>query len=170
MPYTGEIRLLACNFAPVGWLLCQGQTLEISLFDVLFTLIGTTYGGDGIETFNLPNLQGRVPVHQGQGTGLSRSYQVGESYGVESVALNIQQIPTHTHPLVASTAGGSSRVPTGQVLASPPVTTLYVRETPTSAMASQAVLPRGQSLDHENRMPTLAINFAICTGGVLPTP
>src|ERR1044071_3896667 len=96
-PYVGEIRMFAGNFAPAGWALCQGQSMAISENDTLFNLIGTTYGGDGQETFNLPNLCGRVPVHMGKGPAVSQTYQIGESAGVESVTLTAQQTPTHNH-------------------------------------------------------------------------
>src|SRR5215213_2996884 len=107
-PFVGEIRMFAGNFAPAAWEFCVGQLLPISENETLFTLIGTTYGGDGQETFALPNLQSRIPIHAGQGPGLSQNYQLGESAGVESITLSVQQIPIHTHPLVASTniAGG----------------------------------------------------------------
>src|SRR5437667_3461874 len=95
-PFVGEIRMFAGTFAPAGWVLCQGQLMPISENDTLFTLIGTTYGGDGQETFGIPDLQGRVPVHAGQGPGLSQTYQRGEEGGVETVTLTTQQIPVHT--------------------------------------------------------------------------
>src|SRR6187200_2550842 len=104
-PYVGEIRMFAGNFAPAGWQFCNGQLLPISENEVLFQLIGTTYGGDGQETFAVPNLQSRLPLHAGQGTGLS-NYTLGESAGVESVTLTVNQIPIHTHPFVCSTAAG----------------------------------------------------------------
>src|SRR5688572_23216314 len=103
-PFVGEIRMFAGNFAPAGWAFCNGATLPIAENDTLFTLIGTTYGGDGQETFNLPDLQGRVPVHQGQGPGISQNYTIGEKAGVESVTLTVQQIPIHSHAMLASAA------------------------------------------------------------------
>src|SRR3712207_483459 len=116
-PYIGEIRMFGGNFAPVGWAFCEGQTLPISENDALFTLIGTTYGGDGEETFNLPDLQGRIPVHQGTGPGLS-SYVIGEAAGVESVTLTTQQIPVHNHAFIASTATGTQNTPVNNMVAS----------------------------------------------------
>src|ERR1051326_1475358 len=104
-PYIGEIRLFAGNFAPVGWLFCDGSTLPISQYDVLFNLIGTTYGGDGQNTFDLPDLRGRVPLHQG--SNQASTYVLGEEGGVESVTLTTQQIPQHTHALQATTASGT---------------------------------------------------------------
>src|SRR3712207_2167115 len=107
-PYIGEIRMFAGNFAPVGWLFCDGQQLPISENDALFTLIGTTYGGDGESNFNLPNLQSRIPIHQGQGGGLTNRI-LGEMGGVEQVTLSTQQMPVHNHPMLASlNVGGSA--------------------------------------------------------------
>src|SRR5215218_10390240 len=110
MPYTGEIRMFAGSFAPAGWAFCDGQLVAISENDALFTLIGTTYGGDGQETFALPNLQSRVPIHAGTG-GDGITYQLGEQAGVETVTLTTQQIPTHTHPLLASNTTAASQTP-----------------------------------------------------------
>src|SRR6478609_4919517 len=101
-PYVGEIRMFAGSFAPAGWAFCNGQLMPISENDTLFNLIVTTYGGDGQETFGLPDLQGRVPVHAGQGPGISQNYQLGEKAGVESVTLTLNQIPSHTHTLIGS--------------------------------------------------------------------
>src|SRR5437870_1250464 len=106
-PYVGEIRLFAGNFPPNGWMFCEGQLLPISENEVLFQLIGTTYGGDGQSTFALPDLRGRVPIHQGTGSGLS-TYILGENGGVEEVTLTTQQIPIHTHPALCVTSGGSA--------------------------------------------------------------
>src|SRR6476661_792102 len=113
-PYVGEIRMFGGSFAPAGWALCQGQTLPISENDVLFNLIGTTYGGDGQETFQLPNLQSRVPVHMGTGPGLS-TYSIGESGGVEQVTLTTQQIPVHNHSAVVSANIATQQNPSAQV-------------------------------------------------------
>src|SRR6478735_2250490 len=110
-PYVGEIRMFGGNFAPAGWMFCEGQSLPISENEVLFQLIGTTYGGDGEETFNLPNLASRTPVHMGTGSGLS-AYQIGEMVGVEQVTLSVQQIPNHTHPLTGSTNLAQDTTPT----------------------------------------------------------
>src|SRR4051812_1914130 len=106
-PFVGEIRLFAGNFAPAGWAFCSGQPLPISENDVLFNLIGTTYGGDGQETFNLPNLQSRVPLHMGTNSGNGITYQIGEMAGVEQITLNTNQIPAHTHTPNGSNTGGS---------------------------------------------------------------
>src|SRR6266480_5292182 len=114
-PFVGEIRMFGGNFAPAGWAFCQGQLMPISENETLFNLIGTTYGGDGQETFGIPNLQGRVPMHAGTGGGIT--YTLGEMAGVESVTLTTQQIPIHSHPFTASTAGSTATSPSGQVIA-----------------------------------------------------
>src|SRR4051812_41698974 len=149
-PYVGEIRMFAGNFAPAGWALCQGQLMPISENDVLFTLIGTTYGGDGQETFALPDLQGRIPVHQGQGPGISQNYVIGEKDGVESVTLSLQQIPLHNHLFTASTAGGSSSSPVGNVPVSAPVAKIYRAGTPSDPFPANLIQPVGGSQPHEN--------------------
>src|SRR3954451_18200534 len=115
-PYVGEIRMFAGNFAPSGWMFCEGQALPISENDVLFQLIGTTYGGDGQETFNLPSLASRLPMHMGTGS-TGTTYQIGEMAGVEQVTLTIQQIPNHTHAMLASGDVGTSPQPANNVVA-----------------------------------------------------
>src|SRR5690242_1592752 len=142
-PYVGEIRMFGGNFAPAGWMLCQGQTLAISENDTLFNLIGTTYGGDGQETFNLPDLQGRVPVHMGQGPGLSQNYVIGEQGGVESVTLTTQQIPTHSHALVCSGDLAATADPTGSLLAQPQTLNLYFGDVANANMNGNALTPVG---------------------------
>src|ERR1700744_1160298 len=109
-PYVGEIRIFAGNFAPAGWMFCDGQLLPISENETLFNLIGTTYGGDGQSTLALPDLRGRLPIHQGTGLVLS-TYIMGQSAGVESVTLTTQQIPIHNHPTMTNTSGGTSTAP-----------------------------------------------------------
>ncbi len=167
-PYIGEIRMFAGNFAPNGWMFCEGQTLPISENDALFTLIGTTYGGDGQETFNLPNLASRVPIHMGTGPD-GNTYQIGEAAGVESVTLTTQQIPIHTHALTASTAAGAVNSPANQVIAASPSIKLFIEDTPDSTLAASAVSPVGGSQPHENCQPFLCINFIISLFGVFPT-
>lgn len=163
-PFLGEIRMFAGSFAPAGWALCNGQQMPISENDALFTLIGTTYGGDGQETFNLPDLQSRVPMHIGNGVVL------GEAGGVESVTLTVNQAPTHTHPLLGSTALGSSTTPQNLVLAQDNIAgaDLYIEDTPTANMAATAIVPVGGSQPHENMQPYLVINFIISLVGVFP--
>jgi microcystin-dependent protein len=168
VPYVGEIRMFAGNFGPAGWMLCQGQTLPISEFEVLFNLIGTTYGGDGQETFVLPDLRGRLPVHQGKGPNITQTYVIGEPFGVESVTLNVQQLPIHNHAFLASTAPGVTTDPRGSVLASPPSIAPYLREAPVQALPPATVGPYGDSQPHENRAPILAINYIISLFGLFP--
>ncbi|MBB4634669.1 phage tail protein [Longimicrobium terrae] len=169
-PYVGEIRLFAGNFAPNGWMFCEGQTLPISENDVLFQLIGTTYGGDGQETFNLPNLASRVPIHMGTGPD-GTTYQIGEMAGTEQETLTSQQIPLHTHtPLAAATAGNQS-TPVGGMLAQPTGSVqLYYDGDPTGQMSNQAITPQGGSQPHENTQPFLCVNHIISLFGVFPSP
>jgi microcystin-dependent protein len=169
-PYVGEIRMFAGNFAPVGWMFCEGQTMPISENEVLFQLIGTTYGGDGEETFNLPNLASRVPMHMG--TGLDGiTYQIGEMSGTESVTLNAQQVPTHNHALVCSTAPGAVNSVGNQVIAASPSVLLFIQDTPDSTLSTaNSVTPQGGNQPHENCQPFLCINFIISLYGVFPSP
>jgi microcystin-dependent protein len=167
-PYVGEIRMFAGNFAPAGWMLCQGQTLPISENEVLFQLIGTTYGGDGEETFNLPDLQGRVPLHMGTGTD-GITYQIGEKAGVESVTLTTQQIPNHTHTMIAAGGIGPSNTPAGNILAQCTGVKMYAATAPTTPLNASTVLPVGGSQPHENLQPYLVINFIISLFGVFPS-
>jgi microcystin-dependent protein len=167
-PYIGEIRMFGGSFAPAGWAFCSGQAMPISENDALFTLIGTTYGGDGQETFNLPDLQGRVPIHMGQGPGL-QSYQIGEAAGVESVTLTTQQIPAHNHAFVASTSPGTSNSPQDTVPASPPVAKLYRLTSPADPFPAGLLQPAGGNQPHDNLMPYLAISFIISLFGIFPT-
>jgi microcystin-dependent protein len=167
-PYVGEIRMFAGNFAPAGWALCQGQTLPISENDVLFNLIGTTYGGDGQTTFNLPNLASRVPVHMGNGGG--SSYVIGQTAGQESVTLITSQIPAHSHaPLCNSNAGGQAG-PGGGIWAQLATNPPYANVAPTVNMGNTAIGPTGGSQPHDNMVPYLVINFIISLFGVFPSP
>src|SRR4051812_31398849 len=143
-PYVGEIRMFGGNFAPAGWMFCEGQTLPIAENDVLFQLIGTIYGGDGQETFALPNLASRVPIHMGNGPG-GTSYQIGETGGTESETLTVQQIPAHTHPLVASTSQATDTLPAGNVLAQSVIADMYIQDSPDGALAPSAVQQQGGS-------------------------
>jgi len=172
-PYVGEIRMFGGNFAPNGWMFCEGQTLPISENDVLFQLIGTTYGGDGEETFNLPNLASRVPIHMGTGPD-GTTYQIGEQAGTEQETLSAQQTTTHNHPGVATGNTGNSPSPLGTVLAPPGAATVsgaatYGTDTPFSALAPTTVLPQGGSQPHENCQPFLCINFIISLFGIFPS-
>jgi microcystin-dependent protein len=167
-PYVGEIRMFAGNFAPNGWMLCEGQTLPISENDVLFQLIGTTYGGDGEETFNLPNLASRVPIHKGTGPD-GTTYQLGEMAGTEQETLSVQQIPNHSHPFTASSADGVQNTPNNNVVSASPSVTLYVADSPDATLAANSVTPAGGSQPHENTQPFLCINFIISLFGVYPS-
>ncbi|HKR12117.1 MAG TPA: tail fiber protein [Pyrinomonadaceae bacterium] len=167
-PYVGEIRMFAGNFAPNGWMFCEGQTLPISENEVLFQLIGTTYGGDGEETFDLPNLASRVPVHMGTGPD-GTTYQIGEMAGTESETLTTQQIPNHTHPMLGSTDPASQQSPVSNVVAKSTSVDLFINAVPQDPMNSQAITPAGGSQPHENTQPFLCINFIISLFGVFPS-
>lgn len=167
-PYVGEIRMFAGNFAPAGWMFCAGQILPISENETLFQLIGTTYGGDGQETFALPNLQSRIPIHFGTGGGAS--YIIGQTGGLETVTLTVQQTPSHSHPPLAQSAGGASAPGGGVWSASATQQNIYTDAAPSINMNVQAITPTGGSQPHENMMPYLAINFIISLFGVFPSP
>lgn len=168
-PYVGEIRMFAGNFAPNGWMFCEGATLPIAENEVLFNLIGTTYGGDGQETFNLPNLASRVPIHMGTGPD-GTTYQLGEMAGTEQETLTIQQIPNHTHPLTGGVIQGNVGTPKDNVLAeSPGAIKPYIEDVPAVNMNANAITPAGGSQPHENTQPFLCINFIISLFGVFPS-
>jgi microcystin-dependent protein len=163
-PYIGEIKMFGGNYAPAGWMFCQGQLLAISENDVLFTLIGTTYGGDGQSTFALPDLRGRLPLHQGD------AFVLGQTGGAEEVTLTVQQIPAHTHPLVATIALGTEASPQGRVLAASAASNVY-RPGPapgSAALSNQTVSVAGGSQPHENVQPYLCVNFIIAVQGIFP--
>jgi microcystin-dependent protein len=168
-PYVGEIRLFAGNFAPNGWMFCEGQTLPISENEVLFQLIGTTYGGDGEETFNLPNLASRVPIHMGTGPD-GTTYQIGEMAGTEQETLSVQQIPSHSHPLTLKKGTGTSPNPGAKVMAASTASVQpFLEDTPDTAMNAQMVSPAGGSQPHTNCQPFLCINYIISLFGVFPS-
>jgi microcystin-dependent protein len=167
-PYVGEIRMFGGNFAPNGWMFCEGQTLPIAENEVLFQLIGTTYGGDGEETFNLPNLASRVPIHMGTGPD-GTTYQIGEMAGTEQETLTTQQIPSHSHPFTVSTSAGGQNDPANNVVAASPSVTLFIQDAVDSPCAANAITPAGGSQPHENTQPFLCINFIISLFGVFPT-
>ena len=168
MPYVGEIRMFAGNFAPRGWLFCQGQPLPISENETLFQLIGTTYGGDGESTFALPDLRGRIPIHQGQGPGL-QNYILAETGGTEEVTLTTQQIPVHAHPLLATTAVGIAASPQGSLLAASGSSNVYRLGPSAVALSNQTVGPTGGSQPHTNFQPYLCIDFIISLFGDFPS-
>ena len=163
-PYVGEIRMFAGNFAPAGWMFCEGQLLPISENETLFNLIGTTYGGDGQSTFALPDLRGRIPIHQGNGVILA------ETGGAEEITLTVQQIPIHKHPFLASTGPGNSNTPAGNVTAESAAVKIYLEDSPTVAMNTSAITFVGGSQPHENFQPYLCINFIISLFGIFPSP
>jgi microcystin-dependent protein len=165
-PYVGEIRIFAGTFAPAGWMFCDGVTLPISENEVLFQLIGTTYGGDGQETFNLPNLQGRIPIHTGTGAGIT--YQLGEMAGVESVTLTVNQIPSHTHPMLAADAAGTQITPGGNLPARSFNVTPYINEPPDGNFNATAIGADGGSQPHDNFQPYTCVNFIISLFGIYP--
>ena len=167
-PYVGEIRMFAGNFAPNGWMFCEGQTLPIAENEVLFQLIGTTYGGDGRETFNLPNLASRVPIHMGTGPD-GTTYQIGEMAGTEQETLTVQQIPAHNHPLIGSSGTATSQVPTNLLLATAQAQTYTNLTDGLTTMAANSIGPAGGSQPHENTQPFLCINFIISLFGVFPS-
>lgn len=168
-PYVGEIRMFAGNFAPNGWAFCDGSLLSISQDEVLFSLIGTTYGGDGQTTFALPDLRGRLPVHQGGRSGLS-NYQMGQSFGSESVTLTPAQVPSHGHGLVASGATGSGTSPVGSVPAAASAGARYsAGSSPGPNMAADAVGATGGSQPHSNLMPSQCVSFIISRYGIYPS-
>lgn len=154
------------NFAPAGWAFCDGQLVPISENDTLFTLIGTTYGGDGQETFALPNLQSRVPMHQGTFAG--QTFTLGEQGGVEQVTLTTQQIPVHNHALLGSNTGAVTQLPGGNLPAQS-TGQVYTSANSPINMSAQAIQPAGGSQPHENLQPYLCINFIISLFGVFPS-
>lgn len=154
------------NFPPVGWASCDGAIQAISQNEVLFTLIGTTYGGDGVQTFALPDLQGRVPIHQG--TYQSNTYVIGQKAGTETVTVLTSQIPAHNHTLQASTATANSNNPTGNLQAATQSVNAYVTPTTITQMSSVSTATGG-SQPHENMQPYLVVNFIIALFGIFPS-
>lgn len=162
-PYVGEIRMFAGNFAPAGWMFCEGQLLPISEYETLFNLIGTTYGGDGQSTFALPDLRGRLPIHMGNG------FTLAETGGVETVTLTVSQIPAHSHPMLASLDQGNTVNPGGNVLAATATATPYITIPPTAPLSPQAVSSVGGSQPHTNFQPYLCVDFIISLFGIFPS-
>ena len=168
-PYVGEIRMFAGNFAPAGWMFCDGSTLPISENETLFQLIGTTYGGDGQSNFNLPDLRGRTPVHQGTNPATGTNFILAESAGVESVTLTTQQMTTHNHAFMATDVIGTEGNPGGNLLANSQGPQPYIQENPDGNLNAQALQPSGGSQPHENLQPYLGINFIISLFGIFPS-
>lgn len=166
--YVGEIRMFGGNFPPRGWAFCNGQIIPIAENETLFNLIGTTYGGDGQETFALPDLRGRVPIHQGTNSGTS--YVLGEQAGVESVTLSTQQIPPHRHLAQCRAADSNAGTPQNAIWAKNQTNqTIYSNVVPATNMNAGALNQAGGNQPHENMMPYLAVSFIISLYGVFPT-
>src|SRR4051812_37975017 len=163
-PYVGEIRMFAGNFAPAGWMFCEGQLLPISENETMFIVIGTTYGGDGQSTFALPDLRGRLPLHPGNG------FSLAETGGVEHVTLTVNQIPAHAHPLLATASIGSQSTAQGNVLGKTTNVDLYSGDDPDVNLSPVAVTSVGGSQPHTNFQPYLCVNFIISLFGLFPSP
>ncbi len=167
-PFVGEVRMFAGNFAPRGWAFCDGQLLAVSQNDALFSLLGTIYGGDGRTTFGLPDLRGRVPIHAGSGPGLSPR-RLGAKAGSEKETLTVNQMPSHTHPLSATTSAAVSRDALGDALATPIFGDVYTDQIDPQNMSTSAITNVGGSRSHTNLMPYLCINFIIALVGIYPS-
>lgn len=163
-PYVGEIRMFAGNFAPAGWMFCEGQLLPISENETLFQLIGTTYGGDGQSTFALPDLRGRLPVHQGN------SMILAETGGAEEVTITIQQMPAHSHPILASTATADSSLPSNSYIGKSNDVDIFYEDSPNQNMNAGSVSPVFGSQPHNNLQPYLCVDFIISLFGIFPSP
>jgi microcystin-dependent protein len=169
-PFVGEIRMFAFNFPPTGWAYCNGQLMPISQNTALFSILGTFYGGDGKSTFALPDLQGRVPLHQGQGQGLVQRF-LGEESGTEAVTLLSSEMPAHNHQMQAHALdGGDVQLPSAQSLFAASVGGKVYQPTPTpgKVLALQALAPVGGDQPHNNLQPYLALNFCIALQGIFP--
>lgn len=172
-PFIGEIRMFAGNFAPRGWAFCNGQLLPISQHSALFSILGTTYGGDGQTTFALPDLRGRAPMHWGDGPGLTLR-RLGESGGSEKVTLTTSEMPAHNHQLSASSAHGDTPAPEGALnatavdIAQQPLN-VYHGGTPNATMAPQAIRSAGGGQPHNNMQPFLCVSFIIALEGLYPS-
>ena|SRR5436309_13461148 len=164
-PYVGEIRMFAGNFAPAGWMFCEGQLLPISEYETLFNLIGTTYGGDGQSTFALPDLRGRIPLHFGNG------FTLAETGGVETVTLTVSQIPAHSHALLGTGNFGDKTSPQGNVGAKASVVNVsgYGTDQPTTPVSPASIGPVGGSQPHNNFQPYLCVDFIISLFGIFPS-
>ena len=162
-PYVGEIRMFAGNFAPAGWMFCEGQLLPISEYETLFNLIGTTYGGDGQSTFALPDLRGRIPLHQGNG------FILAETGGAETVTLTVSQIPAHSHPLLCANSVANDPNPANNVLGESSASSLYQSGNPAAAMAAGSIGSVGGSQPHNNFQPYLCVDFIISLFGIFPS-
>ena len=162
-PYVGEIRMFGGNFAPAGWMFCEGQLLPISENETLFNLIGTTYGGDGQSTFALPDLRGRLPMHMGNG------FILAQTGGSEEVTLTVQQTPIHNHAFLVSTALVNANTPKGNVLGQSAAIQMYIQQPPSVSLANNALTLDGGSQPHSNFQPYLCVDFIISLFGIFPS-
>jgi microcystin-dependent protein len=167
--YIGEIRMFAGNFAPVGWAFCDGSVLPISVYDTLYTLLGTTYGGDGINTFGLPDLRGRIPLHSGTNPSTGTSFILGQYSGSETVTLTPQQLAVHTHGVLANSNTGDSTTPQNNVWGLSNGGKQYVAGAPNGSMSPAVLSSVGGNQPHDNMMPILTISFIIATAGIYPS-
>jgi len=168
-PYIGEIRMFGGSFAPAGWMFCEGQTLPISEHEALFNLIGTTYGGDGQETFVLPDLRGRIPIHAGTGSS-GITYTLAEQGGVETVTLTSAQMPAHAHPVYASNAAADQRNPAGAQFALPEESHYATPGASPPNLDAGIVGVSGSNQPHDNMQPYLGVSFIISLFGIFPSP
>ncbi len=168
-PFVGEVRIFAGNFAPRGWAFCDGQLLAVSQNDALFSLLGTIYGGDGRTTFGLPDLRGRIPIHAGTGPGMSPR-RLGAKAGEEKVTVTVNQLPSHTHGMQASSDSGSVASPTGATVGRTTNFDLYrAGGVPTADMAGAAISNVGGSRSHTNLQPFLCVHFIVALFGIYPS-
>jgi microcystin-dependent protein len=167
-PFIGEIMLFAGNFAPTGWATCDGQVLSIAQYTALFSLLGTTYGGDGRTTFALPDLRGRVPIHMGQGPGL-QPYFIGQNGGEESHTLIAAEMPAHAHQAMADAGNGTSDTPTGALPARNPAGIPQYSTNSTTALSPGAIASAGGGAAHNNLSPYLTLNYCIALQGIFPS-
>jgi len=165
-PYVGEIRMFAGNFPPAGWMFCEGQLLPISENETLFQLIGTTYGGDGQSTFGLPDLRGRLPIHQGNG------FILAQTGGAEQITLAVNQMAAHTHALLGTTNPGTQNQPSNEVLAQSPTTNAfpYGTDNPPTTLSPSSISSIGGNQPHTNFQPYLCVDFIISLFGIFPSP
>jgi len=169
-PFVAEIRIFPFNFAPKGWAFCDGQLMPLSQNTALFSLLGTTYGGDGKSTFALPNMQGNAPMHPGQGPGLSL-HDLGETGGSETVSLLESEMPAHSHTAMANAAVGNRTTPAANSISRVTGSTPFVPGSPAPpliAMSSSSITPAGGDQPHNNMQPYLTLNFCIALQGVFP--
>ena len=162
-PYVGEIRMFGGNFAPAGWMFCNGALLPVSENETLFNLIGTTYGGDGQNTFALPDLRGRIPIHQGNG------FILAETGGAETVNLTVTQIPAHNHAFLGSTNVATQSSPANNVVAQSTLAQMYIQDVADTPLAPTSISSAGGSQPHNNFQPYLCISFIISLFGIFPS-